>query len=419
MWSATGTLAPYANTTTYNFSTPPCGYLYNKDYRHFSALFDLVRGMDVSFWQHSIVLKRALYAVCAYPFMAFWGFDYGGFIFNVCAYCIALVALSFFTQKRYGPYAGCAVLAVAATYPGAAYWVGMPFPYAIIIPACILIGIALHGYSAATTTLHAVMYGAIFGLAILFYDPLFPLCAVCIVLIGLIYKKRLLNIGYALATLALPLTLCNLTLDIYFDIPARNINTDQYFKIFYQLGELTASSLLFERLPEVALVAVHNFFASNFIVLPLGFLVLCVATIILPKSERQVLTSGLAVEYCWALSILLFFCLANIPPPLQESRFTLQGFHFARLYQPLFFSLICIIGKLGSAAQRHQGYRTLYGVTIVVIVLLQTLIVLGPWLDITLPWSELIYLHFYGHGNSGVMLEMLTRYGKFTYGMCR
>ena len=69
IWLATGTMAPYAGTLDRPLTLQPCRYLANVDHAHFLATFALLDRHRAAEWDFSVVLRRILYPIVAYPLM--------------------------------------------------------------------------------------------------------------------------------------------------------------------------------------------------------------------------------------------------------------------------------------------------------------------------------------------------------------
>src|SRR4029077_9369055 len=83
IWLSSGTMTPYASTFFRPIVSSPCGYLYNVDHPQHEATFRMLDGQPPERWRGSLVLRRLLFPVVAYPFMKAAGFEVGGFIASV------------------------------------------------------------------------------------------------------------------------------------------------------------------------------------------------------------------------------------------------------------------------------------------------------------------------------------------------
>ena len=74
MYPEDGVNAPvsYAATDSHPLVLEPCHYLVNVDHYHYDSIFRMIGGDDET-WSGSVVLRRLLFPVIAYPFvMALW-----------------------------------------------------------------------------------------------------------------------------------------------------------------------------------------------------------------------------------------------------------------------------------------------------------------------------------------------------------
>src|SRR5262245_22708567 len=135
IWLSSGTMYPYASTFALPIVSEPCGYLFNRDHPSYLAAFDMLDGAPRAQWEWSIVLRRVLYPLVAFPFMKAAGFVVGGFIVSLLINLAALIALGLFLRARFGERAAIAGIWLLATYPGVTYWGALPYANATIVPA--------------------------------------------------------------------------------------------------------------------------------------------------------------------------------------------------------------------------------------------------------------------------------------------
>jgi hypothetical protein len=142
LYCNTGTLSPYGNTH-FGHLVKETGYLYNNDHPHFRVLFDFVDGAPKKVWDKALLLRRVLYDVIAWPLMKAGGFEIGGtiasLVFNVAGFAVGISLL----RRRIGERGAIFAAWILALYPGAMYWGGLPYPYALIFPLSLLLTIAL------------------------------------------------------------------------------------------------------------------------------------------------------------------------------------------------------------------------------------------------------------------------------------
>src|SRR5438105_4877949 len=94
IWLSSGTMYPFAATWAFPIVSRPCGYLFNQDHTAYRAAFDMLDGAPRAQWEWSIVLRRILYPLVAFPFMKAAGFVVGGFIASALINVAALIALA-------------------------------------------------------------------------------------------------------------------------------------------------------------------------------------------------------------------------------------------------------------------------------------------------------------------------------------
>ncbi len=169
LYCNTGTLAPYACTSS-PIVFPGTGYAYNGDHRHFRVLFDFVDGRDRPVWDHAVLLRRILFPVLGWPLMKVFGSEIGGTIaslaLNLAAFAWGLVLL----RRTVGERAAVFAAGSSPCIPGAAYWAGLPYPYALICPASLLLMIGLMRLAAGADGRRMAWLSLAMGIAYLGYD---------------------------------------------------------------------------------------------------------------------------------------------------------------------------------------------------------------------------------------------------------
>src|SRR5262249_37715551 len=116
-WLSSGTMTPYAATLDPPLIRiqKPCGYLTNIDHDHYRAAFWMLQGKPRELWQGSVVLRRLLYPILAFPLMTAWGFESGGFVTNLIITLSAFVVFSIFVYHVLGQAAGLTAMWLLAT----------------------------------------------------------------------------------------------------------------------------------------------------------------------------------------------------------------------------------------------------------------------------------------------------------------
>src|SRR3954451_23846126 len=189
IWVNTGTLAPYGATLKSPLLWAPCNYPLNIDNPHFKATFLMLDGAPRAQWAFSVVLRRILYPLLAYPFMKLLGFGAGGLVTNVL---VAVGSLAFFwlaLRRRLGAQPPLAILALLATYPGWMYWAGLPYSYAAIVPLSLLCLVLLWRLESGDVSWRrAALVGLAMGVLFTGYD-LLPIYGAAGVLL-LLWRRR-------------------------------------------------------------------------------------------------------------------------------------------------------------------------------------------------------------------------------------
>ena len=143
-WLSSGTLSPYAASYSRPHIVEPCEYLGNVDHAQFMAHFHMLRGDSRELWVYTRKLRRILYPLIALPAVEIVGVEWGGLIVNVAIHLLAAFWFLRFLRGRFGEYRARLTALLLATYPGAAYRIGLPYTYALIVPSCLLFAIALY-----------------------------------------------------------------------------------------------------------------------------------------------------------------------------------------------------------------------------------------------------------------------------------
>jgi hypothetical protein len=410
IWANSGTLTPIASTLANPVVTEPCQYLLNIDHYHFKAVFWMLDGAPREQWDYSVVLRRLLHPLLAYPLMKLLGFAAGGILLNVL---LAVGSVAFFwitLRRRYGedlPHAGLWLL---ATYPGFFYWAGLPYSYGAIVPVSLLGLTVLWRLAEARDPgwREALLCGLLLGLFATAYDllPFFGPAG----LLVLLHRRRVLACAPFVAGLvAAPLAVLAF-LKLVLRVPLVNANTEVYgiiVRTYLSAWKLSPAETaqwgaLLKAFPKIAL---DVYLYSNFLFLPLLFLLCLLVTARLPRGERSPGPAEIALLAA-AVALFLFNNLAPAYPGWQ-----LRGSWIARLYQP---SCAAMIAWVAVACGRS---RLLRGAVLLTIVL-DSWIVFAPVLGST-GLSQFVYHRFYRHAPPTAYSETLARFGARPIGFCR
>jgi hypothetical protein len=399
IWLSSGTLAPYAASVARPTVVEPCHYLVSVDHPHHIAPFFLLMGAPPEYWQWSVVLRRILYPIAVYPFIRLAGVLVGGLIANILLSVGAQIGFAHLIARKFGRASAIATLWLLATYPGITYWAGLPYSYAAIVPASLFCMALLLRLDDATQLRDVIAAATMMGIAFLAYDllPFFLPAAMLILIV-----RRRYTWTVAAALLAVLPTLVVLATFRAMSLDVSNSNTSTYGAIvnsyLHPLWNAEWAGIL-ERLP---LVLLSNFLFSNFVFLPLLFVI--VLAIRRGKGlgapELAILTAALAL-----------FLFNNAAPPYYG--WQMRGEWIARLYQPIFVVFLLAVGRALQAMPQSKALKAF----IVAAVIGNAAIVFGP---ITLtrfgPWA---YLRFYQHAPTTYMLDNLRLYGRRPLGICR
>lgn len=411
IWASTGTLAPYASTLEQPFMWGPCNYPLNIDHFHFKATFLMLDGAPREQWEFSVVLRRLLYPLLAFPLMKLLGYGAGGLVTNVLLAILALLVFWRALSRRLGRRPPGAALALLATYPGIAYWAGLPYSYAAIVPLSLLCQVLLWRLEADRSQRNAVLVGL--GLGVLFtgYD-LLPIFGVAALLL-LLWHRAWLSTALLVVAQLVPTVLVAVLLWTRYRVPFRNGNTEAYFTVlrsYVSPVDLHAWWVLLRQLP---LATVDNYLFSNFLFVPLLFLLALVIGRRLAPAEPIPITGA---EGCVLLATALLFLFNNLAPPY--SGWPLRGAWVARLYQPVVATMVPLIAvalaRVGELPARWG--RTLRAATLCVVTA-QAWVIFAPALG--QPWlSGELYFRFYRHAQRAVYADNVARLGARPVGFC-
>lgn len=406
LYCNTGTLTPYANTQVSHVARET-GYLYNSDHPHFRVLFDFVDGAPKKVWDGALMLRRVLYDVIAWPFMKAGGFEVGGtvasLVLNVVGFAWAMVLL----RRQIGERGAVFAAWVLALYPGAMYWGGLPYPYAMIFPLSLLLMIALMDLPDLGWMPLAGVSLAM-GVAYLGYDlAVFFLPAAVLVLL----MRRRPGAAVLSASLQVLPTVCWLLwLGHGLGQKLDNTNTMAYRVVINAYLHGSDRAAWWAYASDFPNVGLDVWFGANFIFLPglfLAVLALNAATI------RQRIAPAEAALLLVAAGLFLF---NNLAPDYYGwgSSWVMRGTWIARLYQPVFPALVFFSARWWQALPPLDWPRhTLTWLALVLACAGNALVVFGPVLNNPLKVSERAFYRFYNHSDLHWIYETnLREYGR-------
>jgi hypothetical protein len=440
----TGTMAPYAAIHPRPLILKPCNYLLNPDNPHFVASFKMLSGAPRDQWDFSVVLRRTLFPLLAFPLMKLWGFLIGGVATSLILQVLAFATFTVYVRRRIGPAAGIATCALLATYPGIYFWCGLPYCYAIIVPATLTATICAREIDLSPALPRACLFAVFLGILFTGYDLLVYFAPAVVVI--LLLKRRWLWLVPVIVLMLLPEWLNKFLLVHVAGLNFDNENSRLYMTILTAYAHPPAIATWARHVSPVFESFFKVYFFSNFTFLPALFLVAIAGNLLLRRrgismeaNQRWVLLSGLGL-----------FLLINLAPPYRGWQF--RGYGMARIYQPVFGVMLLYIAqvvqrfwdeRLGNTAESGTGRemrpasqfppppvgRGRAGVevgagarslallaSVGAVVLVNASIALGP---ITLnPLAGWAYNAFYHHADQPQLLHNLALFGRRPLGFC-
>ncbi len=406
IWVASGTLAPYGATYLEHGTHGPCHYIVNIDHDHFEAVYRLLRG-DGNY-AFSVVLRRPLFYLFAYPFMAILGFDHGGFWASLFLHMACAYLFCRFLVKREGETASLIALALLAAYPGITYWAALPYSYSAIVPCTLLLFLCLTRLVETENNWETLLLSAAMGVLFLGYDllPFFGGSAAALLWL----RGRAKWILPALGLMALPLLCVILYLSFGLKLPLKNANTVMYPEIIFAYLHPGDLRVWFDALVKLPIYYGRVFLFSNFLWLPLLF----ISSWGLARASKMAQLT--AVEIALIVSTIGIFLFINVSPP-HPGGWQLAGTLFTRIYQPVFVAFLVFIGRAGARFLAKKTLRPVFLSLLVVTLLGNLVIIWGPLLN--LKHGEWAYNHFYPHAPIGSMQENLDKHGRRPLGFCK
>ena len=418
IWVNTGTLAPYAATLKNPLIWAPCNYPLNIDNPLFQASFLMLDGAPSSQWELSVVLRRVLYPLLAYPFMKLLGFGAGGLVVNVLMAVSSLAVFWLALRRRLGAEPPLAILALLATYPGWMYWACLPYSYATIVPLSLLCMVLLWRVETLNGWRQALLAGLAMGVLFTGYDllPFFGAAGILLLL-----WRRLWGpcVAFAVGTV-IPSVLTSAVLWQVYRVPFRNGNTEAYYKVIRSYLHVSTVDLgaWWYWLRAFPWAVRDNYFFSNFLFLPvLVLLVLAILGWQRHRSEGRLIPVLRPPEICLAITAVLLFLFLNLSPPY--GGWQLRGSWVPRLYQPVFVAMISLVAAFFQTRASHLpvALRRTSWVALGLVIALQAWVVFAPVLGAPQLSGEL-YLRFYHHASRPYYAENLKKLGTRPVGFC-
>lgn len=406
----TGTLAPYA-ITYFPRVNKATGYLYNEDHVHFRVLFDFVDGKGRAVWDKALLLRRVLYPVLAWPLMKTAGFEIGGTLASLLLNVLGFILAIGLIRRRVGERGAVFAAWILALYPGATYWGGLPYPYALIFPASLLLLLAMLELEQARRWRVLAGISLAMGMAYLGYDLIVFFLPATVLLLA--WRRRWAAAAVSGLVQALPLVFWLWYLARGLHQPLENSNTALYRTILLSFFHVKGPAQWWAGVSHFADIGLDVFFASNFLFLPALFLAVVALN---PLTAR---IRVLPAEGCVLLVTLVLFLLNNLAPPY--GGWSMRGTWIARLYQPVFPVLALYAARWWQQLPPLRGIlRRVIPVVIGATLVGNALIVFGPILDNPSGLSEYAFYRFYNHTDHHWIYEKsLQEYGRRPLGFPR
>lgn len=401
----TGTLSPYGNTH-FGHLVKETGYLYNNDHPHFKVLFDFVDGAPKKVWDKALLLRRVLYDVIAWPFMKVGGFEIGGtiasLVFNVGGFAWAMCLL----RRRIGERGAIFAAWILSLCPGAMYWGGLPYPYALIFPLSLLLTIALMDLPGLRLLPVAVLSFAM-GVAYLSYDLAVFFLPASLVL--LVWKRRPGAAALSVGLQVIPTACWMFYLSRILGQNLENSNTAVYRVILNSYFNVKDKAAWWAYVSDFPNVGLDVWFGANFIFLPALFLVVLAFNPVTSRIRFAPAETALLL-----VTLGLFFFNNLAPDYYGATSWVMRGTWISRIYQPVFPALIFFAARWWQALPPlNWPRRSLVWLMFGAVCAGNALIVFGPIFNNPLKVSEHAFYRFYNHSDLHWLYETHLRdYGR-------
>ena len=407
VWFSSGTMAPYAVTLPRPLIIKPCNYLVNTDQPHFESTYLMLQGAPPQQWKYSVVLRRTLFPLLAYPLMKLWGFLVGGVIASLIIQVAIFAGFVMWIRRRIGPAAAWAAIPLLATYPGIYYWAGLPYCYAAIVPASLGATMLVYELQSADSYRRVGLLSLLLGILFLAYD-LLPYFAPAAMLV-LAFRRKFVHAILAAALMYIP-SLINKAALVHAGADLSNENSRLYNVILNAYFYPPALRIWLRHVSDTPWSLVRVFFLSNFIFLPAMFVLAVIVNLLAPSRAAM----GPAVRWI-LLSGLGLFLFINLAPPYKGWQF--RGISVARIYQPLFAAmLVYILAVIQKTTEQHRPPAKWLAAMVGVISLINASIVFGPVTKN--PLAAWTYWKFYSHAPQPMMNDNLALFGRRPLGFC-
>lgn len=401
LYCNTGTLAPYGNTCAPMYIPQDTGYVYNQDHPYFRVLFDFVDGKGRAVWDGAELLRRILFPVLGWPLMRLFGFELGGTMTSLALNVGGFIGAALFIRRWIGERGAVFAMWVMALYPGAAYWAGMPYSYALIFPGSLFLMFGICRILDTTVGWRFAGISLAMGVAYLGYD--FAAFFVPAAVFALCWRRRFAAAALSALLQAAPLAIWLFVLKHVFGQSLETANSASYRNVLLSYLHSGDSARWLQEILHAPDVGFDIFFAANFIFLPALFLVALAVNPITSRIRFRV------AEVALLFAALAVFLVLNLAPS-ESSGWALGGTWISRLYQPVFPALLLYTARWWQdLPPLSRAMRTLIGAALAVASLGNALIVFGPILDNPGKISEAAFYRFYDHTDAHFVYESTLR----------
>ncbi|MEO8845961.1 MAG: hypothetical protein ABI591_14965 [Kofleriaceae bacterium] len=404
-WLCSGTMAPYGTHTLGD-----CHYRVNGDHEQFSGVFAMLDGQPAVEWRDSVVLRRILHPLLAYPLMKIFGFWAGGLMFNLLLHGGAMLALALALRRFYDARAAVLACWLFAAYPGYAYWAGLPYSYALIVPGSIACTIGLLWWHERPSLARVAIAATIIGVVGCGYD-IMPFFGGALLLLTA-HRRRWRDLGVSVVVLGVWAVFVARGLPAIFGFPATNSNTQTYGNVigawlhFWQRTDGWGAVLA-----EAPHVLVSNFLFSGMIFFPILFLL--VVAHHLKFRVRPILGP---VALAILLSTFAVFLFLNLAPPYGGA-WQLRGTWLARLYQPWFVVVLLVVAAASVALRDTRRHKVLVA-AVIACCLIDGVAIAGPYIHVYGVYMT-VNENFYQHPSLKKNWSWLHHLGVRPYGICK
>lgn len=398
MYLNTGTLSAYAVTLENPFVRE--GYIVNFDYVHYECNYHFIMGEGVDAWGWGWVLRRELFYILAFPFFKMAGFYLGGLIAAFLITLLSFYSFIRFVYRNIGVWPAYVAMILLATYPGIMYWIGSPFAQVMIVPCCCWIYMIMWKMQETESLKKHLLYLSLISILFTAYD-LFAFFYPAILLIY--FRQR----EWKKIILSVPIMVIPQMLIVYWlkssgATELKSENSGLYLSILQSYLHITNVSDWLSLMAEAPKTLFYNYFDSNFLFLPLCFLIAVsygyATGFRLNRIEGSILL--------FALAIFLFNNLA----PAYGGGFPMRGEWIARIYQPVFIAMVMYMVRLSARlADPKMLQAKLFAGILVLCAGFNLAINTGGVFKSTL--TERAWARFYQHSPPHTMTENLVKFG--------